>query len=91
MQVGGQAQKKKPNFGNALDQQGFTPHVNHLVKICSGCGGHLISMNFPLRNWEGYYAYFSKVLVGVRTLSLLRSRHKNPPIHMPHDLHRFGS
>jgi hypothetical protein len=32
--------------------------VKHLEKICSSvCGGHLISMNFPLRNWEGYYVY----------------------------------
>jgi len=53
-------------------------------------------MNFPPRNWEGYYAYSSRVggklclLIGVRTLPLL-SRHKNPPIHRPLDLHRFGS
>jgi hypothetical protein len=31
-----------------------------MEKIHSSCEGHLISMNFPLRNWEGYYAY-SKV------------------------------
>ncbi len=31
------------------------------------------------------------LLVGVRTLLLSRSRHKNPPIHMPRDLHRVGS
>jgi hypothetical protein len=31
------------------------------------------------------------LLVGVRTLSLLRSRHNIPPIHTPCDLHRFGS
>jgi hypothetical protein len=30
--------------------------VKHLEKICSVCGGHLISINFPPRNWEGYYA-----------------------------------
>jgi hypothetical protein len=32
--------------------------LKHLEKICSVLGGHLISMNFPPRNWEGYYAYF---------------------------------
>jgi len=40
------------------------------------------------QGWQGNYAY---LLVGVRTLSLLRREHKNPPIHMPHDLHRLGS
>jgi len=30
------------------------------------------------------------ILVGVRTLSLLRSRHNIPPIHTPCDLHSFG-
>jgi hypothetical protein len=30
--------------------------VKDLEKICSVCGGHLISMNFHPRNWEGYYA-----------------------------------
>jgi hypothetical protein len=30
------------------------------------------------------------ILIGVRTLSLLRSRHQNLSIHAPHDLHRFG-
>jgi len=43
-------------------------------------------MNFSLRNWEGYYAYSSKVggflHIGVRTLPLLRSRHTNPPIYI---------
>jgi hypothetical protein len=68
-----------------------------LEKNCSVCGGHLISMNLPPRNWKEYYAYSSMVgeklciLKGVRTLPLWRSRHKNPPIHTPCDLHRFGS
>jgi hypothetical protein len=31
------------------------------------------------------------IFIGVKTLSLLRNRHKNPPIHTPCDLHRFGS
>jgi hypothetical protein len=59
--------------------------VKHSRKICSVCGGHLISINFPPRNWEGYYAYLSRMggnlclLVGVRTLPLLSYRHKNPP------------
>jgi hypothetical protein len=39
------------------------------------------------QGWEGSYAYFT---LGVRTPPLLTSRHKNPPIHIPHDLHRFG-
>jgi hypothetical protein len=25
------------------------------------CGGHLISINLPPRNWEGYYAYSSRM------------------------------
>ncbi len=67
-----------------------------MEKTCSVCGAHLIFMNFPPRNWEGNYAYSSRVggklclLIGVRTLPLL-SRHKNPPIHRPLELHRFGS
>jgi hypothetical protein len=50
-----------------------------LEKNCSVCGGHLISMNFPPRNWKEYYAYSSRLggklclLKGVRTLPLLRS------------------
>jgi hypothetical protein len=72
-------------------------YIKHLEKICSVCGGHLVSMNFHPRNREGYYAYSSKVggklclLIVVRTLPLLRSRDKNPPIHMPCDIRRFGS
>jgi hypothetical protein len=71
-------------------------HVNHLEKICSVCGGHLVSINLS-RNWEGYYAYSSRMggklclLVTVRTLMLLMSRHNIPPIHSPRDLHRYGS
>jgi len=67
-------------------------HLKYSEKICNVCGGHLIFMNFPPRNWEGYYAYSSRVggklclLIDVRTLPLL-SRHKNPPIHWPPDLH----
>jgi hypothetical protein len=59
----------------------FLNYVKHLEKICSVRGGHLTSMNFPLRNWEGYCAYSLRVggklclLIGVRTLPLLRSRH----------------
>jgi hypothetical protein len=29
--------------------------------------------------------------IGVRTVPLLKSRHKDLPIHTPSDLHRFGS
>jgi hypothetical protein len=36
--------------------------VKHLEKIGSECGRHLIFMNFPPRNWEGDYAYSSRVL-----------------------------
>jgi hypothetical protein len=45
--------------------------------VCSVCGGHLISIIFPPRNWEGYYAYSSRMgrniclLVGVRTLPFI--------------------
>jgi hypothetical protein len=35
-------------------------HIKHSEKICSVCGGHLISMNFPLRNCEGDYVYSSR-------------------------------
>jgi hypothetical protein len=69
--------------------------IKHSEKICSVCGGHLISINLPPRNWEGYYTYSSRMggklclLIGVTTLPLLRSRHKNRPIHKPHDLHRW--
>jgi len=57
----------------------------------------LISINFPLTNWEGYHAYSSRMgrklclLAGVRTLPLLRSRDKNPFVHIPCDVWRFGS
>jgi hypothetical protein len=63
-------------------------NVKHLEKICSVFGGHLISINFPPRNWEAYYAYSSRMggklclLVGGRTLPLLMSRHKNCPIRL---------
>jgi hypothetical protein len=76
----------------------FSAHRKHSQKICRACGGHLISMNFTPRNWEGYYACLlikggREIMptIGVRTLSLLPSRHKNPPIHRPHDLHKFDS
>jgi hypothetical protein len=68
--------------------------VKHSKKICSVCGGHFISMNFPPRDWEGYSAYSPRVqeiqcllLKGRReimptyrckTVPLLKSRHKNP-------------
>jgi hypothetical protein len=45
--------------------------------------GRGIIMPTP-QGWEGNDA-------GVRTLPLLRSRHKNPLAHTHHDLHRFGS
>jgi len=61
--------------------------IKHLEKICNVHGGHLICIN-----WEEYYAYASRVggklclLISVRTFPVLRGRHKNPPIHSPHDL-----
>ncbi len=67
--------------------------LKHFQKILSVCRGHLLSMDFHPRNWERYFAYSSRVggklclLIGVRTLPLLRSRHMNPPIHTPPDLH----
>jgi len=54
-------------------------------------------MNFPPKNWDEYDAYSTRVgeklclLIGVRTLPLLRSRHKHTLVHRPDDLHRFGS
>jgi len=57
--------------------------VKHLEKIGSVCGRHLIFMNFPPKNWEGYYAYSSRVrgklslFIFVRTIPLLRSRQRN--------------
>ncbi len=62
----------------------FRTNVKHSEKICSVFGGHLIiSINLPSTNWEGYYAYSSRIggklclLVVLRTLPLLISRHKN--------------
>jgi hypothetical protein len=52
-------------------------YIKHYEKICSVCGGHFISMNFPPRNWEGYYASSSKMgvklclRIGVRTLPFI--------------------
>jgi hypothetical protein len=37
------------------------PSLKHLEKICSVFEGHIISINFPPRNWEGYYAYSSRL------------------------------
>jgi hypothetical protein len=45
-----------------------------------------MSINFLPKNQEGYYAYSLRMgeklcllVVGVRTLPLLRNTHKNPP------------
>jgi hypothetical protein len=57
----------------------------HSEKICSVFGGLLISIILHPRKWEGYYAYSPIVggklclLIGVRILPLLRSRHNVPP------------
>jgi hypothetical protein len=77
----------------------FLNKSKHLQKICSVCARHHMSMNFTNRNWERYYACSSKggreivptLLIVVRTLTLVRSRHKNPLIHVACDLHPFGS
>ncbi len=51
--------------------------IKDLEKICIVFGGHLIFINFPLRKWEGYYAYssivagFLHLYVGIRYLPLL--------------------
>jgi len=37
------------------------PKQKALEKICSVFGGYLMSINFPPRKWEGYYAYYSIV------------------------------
>ncbi len=66
-----------------------TGSLKHLEKICNVCEGHLIYMNFSPTNCEGYYAFSSRVegklclLIDVSTMSLLRRRHKNRPIHKP--------
>ncbi len=63
---------------NGQHQSQNIQKVKHSKKICSVCGGHLISTNIPPRNWVGYYAYSSKVarklclLIGVRTLPFIR-------------------
>ncbi len=36
-------------------------HVKHFEKISSVFGGHIKSINFSPREWEGYYAYSSRV------------------------------
>ncbi len=52
-------------------------------------------MNFPPKNWEGYFAYSSnggrKIMPTYRCKnpSAIKVQHKNPPMHLPHDLLRF--
>ncbi len=50
-------------------------HIKHPEKICSVCGGHLISIYFPPTNWEGYYALLLKD--GREIMPTCRC--KNPP------------
>ncbi len=65
----------------------FSAHRKHSQKICRACGGgHLISMNFTPRNWEGYYVWL--LIKGGREIMPTYSC-KNPPIHRPHDLEKF--
>jgi hypothetical protein len=64
--------------------------INHSKKNCSVFGRHFISMNFIPRNWEGYYAYSSKVggklclFIGVKIVPLPRrvSTTTHPFIHL---------
>jgi hypothetical protein len=49
--------------------------VKHSEKICNLCGGYLISMNFLSRNWEGYYAYSSRVGGNLCLLISVRPSH----------------
>jgi hypothetical protein len=35
-------------------------YIQHWRKFVV-CGQHLTSINFPPRNWEGYYAYSSRM------------------------------
>jgi len=89
-------QNIKEKKGRNLEEASYKT-LKHSQNICNVCGGHLISMNFPPGNWEGYYANSSKVgrklclIIGVRIVPPLKGRHKNPPIYRPCDLHRFGS
>ncbi len=52
--------------------------INHSEFFCIVCGGHLVSMNFIPKNWEGYYSYSSKVggkkcpFIGVKIVPLSR-------------------
>jgi hypothetical protein len=71
--------------------------VKHLEKLCCVCGRHLMSINFPPRKFERILCLLlkdgSEIIFTYRckTFPLLRNKHKSPPIHTPHDLHRFGS
>jgi len=52
---------KTPNSKSSDLRKDKLHFLKHSEKICSVCGGHLISINFPLTNWEGYYAYSSRM------------------------------
>jgi hypothetical protein len=73
----------------------FAYEVKHLEKNCSVFGRHLISINFPLKKWEGYYSAivggFLHLKVGINSLILWKSRHNIPPTPTPCDLSEFGS
>ncbi len=45
----------------------------------------LFTVCLTFHRWEEIFDKLC-ILVGVRTLPLLRSKHKNPPIDMPYDL-----
>jgi hypothetical protein len=89
--------KNKSKYQREKRQEFRRSILQNPKALFSVCGGHFISMNFPPRNWEGYYANSSRVggklylIIGVKTIPLLRGRHKNPPTYKPCDLHRFGS
>jgi hypothetical protein len=69
----GAVHSRLPPMASIKDQS----NIKHLKKFLNVCGGQLMSMNFPPRNWERYYAYSSRVegklclLIGVRTLSFI--------------------
>jgi hypothetical protein len=77
-----------------MDRISLLSAVKHSEIFCRLCGGHLISMIFPPRSWEGYNASLTAgwklcLLIGLRTLPLLKSRHNNPLVFTHCDLQVF--
>ncbi len=64
--------------------------VKHSKEFLIVLGGHIISINVPLRKEEGYILiphHQRILLIGIMSFPLLGSKHKNPPFLKPHDLH----